>query len=152
MGAPFVKPGKNGKQPTAYTVYSTATKKKRVKPHSAPLYPIHDPDLDVTSTACLDRASLPPLVDERMHRPHTVDRRAIELKYDYELKVLLVGESGCGKNSVINRYVNGHFNDTKDYYTNYGNRSKIIKYKGWNVKLQISNFRMFFFTSLASNL
>lgn len=57
--------------------------------------------------------------------------------YDMLFKLLLVGESGVGKSSILKRYVDETFNDGFISTIGVDFRIRSLKYKGMDVKLQI---------------
>lgn len=78
------------------------------------------------STANNDAKSIPPL---------SLSRR--QQDYDVLFKLLLIGESGVGKSSILSRYVDETFNDGFISTIGVDFRIRSLKYKGQDVKLQI---------------
>jgi small GTP-binding protein len=58
-------------------------------------------------------------------------------EHDYNSKILIIGDAGCGKSSLINRYINGEYND--NYYNTIGVDFKIKYYEknGKKIKMNI---------------
>jgi Ras-related protein Rab-1A len=67
--------------------------------------------------------------------PLSLSRRSQD--YDMLFKLLLVGESGVGKSSILTRYVDETFNDAFISTIGVDFRIRSLKYKGMDVKLQI---------------
>lgn len=55
--------------------------------------------------------------------------------YDYVSKVLVIGDSGCGKSALVNRYIDGEYND--NYYSTIGVDFKIKSYDINNKKIKL---------------
>jgi small GTP-binding protein len=58
-------------------------------------------------------------------------------EHDYNSKILIIGDAGCGKSSLINRYIDGEYND--NYYNTIGVDFKIKHYEknGKKIKMNI---------------
>lgn len=58
-------------------------------------------------------------------------------EHDYNSKILIIGDTGCGKSSLINRYVDGDYND--NYYNTIGVDFKIKHFEknGKKIKMNI---------------
>ena len=52
-------------------------------------------------------------------------------------KIIFVGDAGVGKTTIISRVMDNHFNDVYEPSIGVDFMSKIIKYRGQNIKLQI---------------
>jgi len=61
--------------------------------------------------------------------------------YDYTFKVLLLGDSSSGKWEFLNRYISGFFQDDLSLTIGVDFYSKVTKFKGKTIKLQIWYFR-----------
>ena len=60
-----------------------------------------------------------------------------EPNFDYLFKILLIGDSGVGKSSIMTRYIDGHFSET--FISTIGVDFKIrnVEVEGKNIKLQV---------------
>lgn len=58
-------------------------------------------------------------------------------EHDYNSKILIIGDAGCGKSSLINRYIDGEYND--NYYNTIGVDFKIKYFEknGKKIKMNI---------------
>lgn len=113
----------------------------------------------------IDRESLPPLINLKdrptSHHSHWLSHhhekepsthRRVQSAYDYELDIVLVGEGRCGKDSVLERFTSGSYQDTKAKERVAPLRERSIDYKGWRINLRLWIFRMTFFFFLVHSL
>jgi len=58
-------------------------------------------------------------------------------EHDYVSKILLIGDAGCGKSSLINRYIDGEYNE--NYYNTIGVdfKIKLFEKNGKKIKMNI---------------
>ena len=61
----------------------------------------------------------------------------IDIKYDYLIKIIIVGDSNVGKSALLMRYINDIFEDTYMSTIGVDFRIKTLKYDNKLVKLQI---------------
>ena len=57
--------------------------------------------------------------------------------YDYAFKFILVGESGVGKSSLIERYINEHFVSVSDFTIGVEYRCKIIEIDNTKIMIEV---------------
>ena len=58
-------------------------------------------------------------------------------EYDYVLKIILVGDSGIGKSSLMLRFVDNMYTDTYISTIGVDFKTRIVPYRGKKIKLQI---------------
>ena len=73
------------------------------------------------------------------HAPVNIISPQMETEYDYLFKIVLIGDTGVGKTSIMKRYVEGTFSSMKNTTIGMNFRIKTLQIGGSAVKVRVTN-------------